>query len=446
MGRHRRSDAGRAATSRAAGATRRDGSSGEGLDPRGAAPGGPPTMGTAPYLNPEAYAETYARTAAYLYATDDTAAPSGRTGSGGFPGSAPGPAPAAYGYAADTLAAPTVPGPRTAAYDFTDHSFSGDPVPEWDVTPRPRPRPTRTAVTSSVGADDRPGSGSGRRRKKRKPATPVRTGLLGVSAAVALGTVAVATGTVPGLENYKLGGDRGPSDNVQADGGVATNLPTEQGGTSGPAEPPSRDASAPASRDGGRSVSPTPSGAPSISTAPTKAPEKERTPERTPERTESAAAPEKTERKAPARKATPEPERTAGDEGQGQFSVEAAAGAEVLRLVNAERAKAGCSPVTADSALTALATAFSNDMAKRGFFDHTDPDGDTPWDRAQAAGISNLGGENIARGQGDAEAVMEAWMNSPGHKANILNCDFKTLGVGVHMGPGGPWWTQNFGY
>jgi uncharacterized protein YkwD len=85
-------------------------------------------------------------------------------------------------------------------------------------------------------------------------------------------------------------------------------------------------------------------------------------------------------------------------------------------------------------------------MAARGFFDHTDPDGATPWDRAEKAGISDLGGENIARGQADAAAVMEAWMNSPGHRANILNCDFKTLGVGVHFGSGGPWWTQDFGY
>lgn len=85
-------------------------------------------------------------------------------------------------------------------------------------------------------------------------------------------------------------------------------------------------------------------------------------------------------------------------------------------------------------------------MAARGFFDHTDPDGATPWDRAAKAGIAGLGGENIARGQADAAAVMEAWMNSPGHRANILNCDFKTLGVGVHLGSGGPWWTQDFGY
>jgi uncharacterized protein YkwD len=118
----------------------------------------------------------------------------------------------------------------------------------------------------------------------------------------------------------------------------------------------------------------------------------------------------------------------------------------VLKLVNEERAKVGCSALAANSSLTGLAEAFSDDMAARGFFDHTDPDGASPWDRAAKAGITDLGGENIARGQATAAAVMEAWMNSPGHRANILNCDFKTLGVGVHLGSGGPWWTQDFGY
>jgi uncharacterized protein YkwD len=127
-------------------------------------------------------------------------------------------------------------------------------------------------------------------------------------------------------------------------------------------------------------------------------------------------------------------------------SEQAAAEARVLQLVNEERAEAGCSPVAANSALRELAEDFSEAMAAQGFFDHTDPSGATPWDRAEAAGISDLGGENIARGQADAQAVMDAWMDSPGHKANILNCDFRTLGVGVHFGPGGPWWTQDFGY
>ncbi|EPJ41886.1 hypothetical protein STAFG_1065 [Streptomyces afghaniensis 772] len=141
-----------------------------------------------------------------------------------------------------------------------------------------------------------------------------------------------------------------------------------------------------------------------------------------------------------ATKAPPKPSAPAA------LSEESAAAAQVLKLVNEERAKVGCSAVAANSALTELAQDYSEDMAARGFFDHTDPDGRTPWDRAEKAGISNLGGENIARGQADAAAVMDAWMNSPGHRANILNCDFKTLGVGVELGSGGPWWTQDFGY
>ncbi|MCC9739199.1 CAP domain-containing protein [Streptomyces sp. MNU89] len=118
----------------------------------------------------------------------------------------------------------------------------------------------------------------------------------------------------------------------------------------------------------------------------------------------------------------------------------------MLVLVNRERREAGCSPVTADPVLADLARAFSRDMAERDFFAHTDPDGTTPWDRAGRLGIEGLGGENIARGQTTAEAVMEAWLDTPRHRANILNCDYRTLGVGAHFGDGGPWWTQDFGY
>ncbi|WP_258049788.1 CAP domain-containing protein [Streptomyces finlayi] len=118
----------------------------------------------------------------------------------------------------------------------------------------------------------------------------------------------------------------------------------------------------------------------------------------------------------------------------------------MLALVNEERAKAGCSPLATSRGLTSLAQDLSEDMAARGFFAHTDPDGATPWDRAAKAGVLGLGGENIARGQADAQSVMDGWMNSDGHRANILNCDYKTLGVGIHHGSGGPWWTQDFGF
>ncbi|MEV4440426.1 CAP domain-containing protein, partial [Streptomyces sp. NPDC049577] len=118
----------------------------------------------------------------------------------------------------------------------------------------------------------------------------------------------------------------------------------------------------------------------------------------------------------------------------------------VLALVNEERARVGCRPLRADARLSSMAQEFSEDMARRGFFDHTDPDGQTPWDRAARRGIRNLGGENIARGQADAHTVMEAWMRSPGHRQNILNCEYRSLGIGVHQGSNGPWWTQDFGY
>ncbi|MDT9699767.1 CAP domain-containing protein [Streptomyces sp. P17] len=368
MGRHRRSAAGRAATGRATGVNHTEGSSPRNPDPLNSYPDSHPddSVGIAPYLHQDAYAGAYAQTEAYLFAGDE-------------------------GYAEDYA------------------------------------RVTDTAVFASDGFT--PDDGSRRmssHRKKRKAVTPVRTGLLGVSAAVALGTVAVATGVLPGGDNYTLGG--GSGDKVQAVDSP-TGSPSEQGGTSGSAE--SRDDSSPASRDQERAASP--SASPSTSSAaPTETPSKK--PKATPSK-KPKATPSQVETKAPEKTSPPV-----------TLSEEAAAAAAVLNLVNEERTKAGCSPVAANSALSELASAFSEDMAKRDFFDHTNPDGESPWDRAAKAGITNLGAENIARGQADAAAVMGAWMNSPGHRANILNCDFKTLGVGVQIAPGGPWWTQNFGY
>ncbi|MEH0541835.1 sigma-70 family RNA polymerase sigma factor [Streptomyces sp. B21-105] len=119
---------------------------------------------------------------------------------------------------------------------------------------------------------------------------------------------------------------------------------------------------------------------------------------------------------------------------------------QVIALVNKERAAAGCGPLTGDPLLRKSAQGHSDDMAARDFFDHTNPDGADPGVRITAAGYRwSTYGENIAMGQQTAESVMTSWMNSPGHRANILNCDFKNIGVGIHDGAGGPWWTQNFG-
>jgi uncharacterized protein YkwD len=119
--------------------------------------------------------------------------------------------------------------------------------------------------------------------------------------------------------------------------------------------------------------------------------------------------------------------------------------AQVLGLVNRERAANGCGAVVGDSGLAAVARSHSADMRDRGYFDHVDPSGQDPFRRAAAAGVTGARAENIAQGQGDAAAVMAAWMASPGHRANILDCSLTRLGVGVAEGPGGPWWTQLFG-
>jgi uncharacterized protein YkwD len=116
---------------------------------------------------------------------------------------------------------------------------------------------------------------------------------------------------------------------------------------------------------------------------------------------------------------------------------------EVLALVNVQRAAAGCGALAADPALAAVARAHSADMRDRNFFSHVNPDGLDPFDRAARAGLE-AHAENIAYGQPDPAAVMDAWMNSAGHRANILDCSLTRLGVGVAEGAGGPWWTQLF--
>jgi len=120
---------------------------------------------------------------------------------------------------------------------------------------------------------------------------------------------------------------------------------------------------------------------------------------------------------------------------------------QVLALVNTERAGAGCRPLGTSSALQRAAQGHSADMAARSYFSHTDLDGSTFADRIRAAGYG--GGaiaENIAAGQTSAEAVMRGWMASPGHRANILNCAYRDLGVGYATGGSyGTYWTQTFG-
>jgi uncharacterized protein YkwD len=120
--------------------------------------------------------------------------------------------------------------------------------------------------------------------------------------------------------------------------------------------------------------------------------------------------------------------------------------AEVVTIVNQERVRAGCPEVTVDDRLTAAARGHSADMAARGYFSHTTPEGVEFATRITAAGYRwSSAGENIAKGQRTPQDVMTAWMNSAGHKANILNCGFRNLGVGVAADATGTLlWTQDF--
>lgn len=130
----------------------------------------------------------------------------------------------------------------------------------------------------------------------------------------------------------------------------------------------------------------------------------------------------------------------------------------VFALVNSARATArtcgtthypAVAALAAHSALVTAARAHSQDMATRDYFSHTGLDGSSPWQRMTAAGYSyRSAGENIAAGQRTPEAVMSAWLASPGHCANIMNASFRELGVGMAQSTSstyGIYWTQDFG-
>lgn len=120
--------------------------------------------------------------------------------------------------------------------------------------------------------------------------------------------------------------------------------------------------------------------------------------------------------------------------------------AEVIRLVNAERAKEGLAPLETFDSLTQAAAIRAPELAES--FSHTRPDGSscsTALDETGASRGAHVIGENIAYGQSTAAGVVAAWMNSPGHRANILNPDFTHIGVGHFTAPGGQhYWVQVF--
>ncbi|WP_405020975.1 sigma-70 family RNA polymerase sigma factor [Kitasatospora sp. NBC_00070] len=287
---------------------------------------------------------------------------------------------------------------------------SAGPAP---ATPAPPTTPGQPATPPAGGraaarraAAQRPGKGgSGRRRAKPRSRRRVLVAVIGTT---------VATVAVIGV----VGADQNPSPQAapRIDGAATAAV------SAAPLEV---------------QAAPAPAAATSPAATVTASPSPSATPTASPSPTPSAAAPSPS--RTSAAPSAPAPATSAANRA-------ATAQQQVIDLVNSERSKNGCGPVKANSKLQAAAQGHSDDMAARNFFDHTNPDGKGPQPRIEAAGYRwSTWGENIARGQQDSAAVMDAWMKSPGHRANILNCAFTEMGLGTHFGTGGPWWTQNFG-
>ncbi|MCX5192725.1 sigma-70 family RNA polymerase sigma factor [Streptomyces sp. NBC_00249] len=289
-----------------------------------------------------------------------------------------------------------------AAASFADAATQLSPV-----VSGPGRAARRRAGDQGEADGDGPAGGRGAERRRRQNRRRAVGGA--VIAACVVGGGLVYLGTLPGAGHTEAGGAASASP-LAALSAPDSAAPSPSGSPS-----PSPSPSASASPSPSASASPSPS--PSTSSA--SAPAPERTRSNPPSPRPSAPAP------------APAPQGVAG---------------QVVALVNSERAAAGCGPLKEDSQLRTAAQGHSDDMAARDFFSHTNPDGADPGARTTASGYRwSTYGENIAKGQQTAQSVMDSWMKSPGHRANILNCSFKDIGVGIHQGAGGPWWTQNFG-
>ena len=119
---------------------------------------------------------------------------------------------------------------------------------------------------------------------------------------------------------------------------------------------------------------------------------------------------------------------------------------EVLNIVNKERTSRGLSALKFNAELAKVATTKSQDMIDRNYFDHNSPTYGSPFDMMKKFGITyKSAGENIAMGQKTPQEVMTAWMNSDGHRKNILNSSFTEIGIGIAKDKNGRlYWTQMF--
>ncbi|MET7878582.1 CAP domain-containing protein [Micromonospora profundi] len=323
------------------------------------------------------------------------------------------------------------PEPRSAYLFGDDPDQPGDdwhhaePTARWQPAPMEEPTAAEAtggwaAPTSAVpidaetsgdwrtGTGDEGRAGEGRHRSPRRWRRPL---LIGGAAAAATLVVSFGVGALA-----LPGGDGSTVEPTAVDDTVAA-APAEQ------AE----------ELAGDTLVAPSPTATPSTA-QPAPTPSKVVKPTPAPSRSTAASR-----RTAPRSTA---PSSTGGSGGaSGTVSAQAR---EVVDLVNAERAKAGCNALSIDDKLMTAAQRHSQDQADHKNMSHTGSDGSNPGVRLDRVGYAwRTYGENVAWNQQSPASVMSAWMKSTGHRKNILNCAFTEIGVGI-ASSNGPYWTQVF--
>ncbi|MBP0724669.1 hypothetical protein J5Y03_05640 [Bacillus sp. RG28] len=153
--------------------------------------------------------------------------------------------------------------------------------------------------------------------------------------------------------------------------------------------------------------------------------------------------PSKPAQTQPSKPAQTQPSKPASSQKPSTSSTMSAFELKVIDLTNAERAKQGLKPLKADDALGKVARIKAQDMTDEHYFDHTSPKYGSPFDMMKQFGISfSSAAENIAQGQKSPEEVVNAWMNSAGHRANIMNPSLTNIGVGYDSRTNS--WSQMF--
>ncbi|WP_326560445.1 CAP domain-containing protein [Micromonospora sp. NBC_01796] len=162
--------------------------------------------------------------------------------------------------------------------------------------------------------------------------------------------------------------------------------------------------------------------------------------------TPTTASPSPSARRTTPPPARPTPSRTPSRAPKATSGGADSREAQVVEIVNQERAANGCSSVSMNNKLAEAARLHSEDQAAHDKMSHDGSDGSSFVDRAKEAGYNNPMSENVAMGYASPTAVMDGWMNSQGHRTNILNCDAKAIGVGIAANSAGRlYWTQMFG-